>query len=187
MTEKALGAATGRASASLHAQAGKYLTFRLAAEEYGLEILKVREIIGLMDITSVPQTPHYIRGIVNLRGKIIPVMELRLKFSMEEVEDTEQTCIIVVDVENDNDSLLAGIVVDSVSEVLEIEADQLEEAPEFGGGIDTDFILGIGKIKDSVKLLLNIDEILEMQELSNIMRNVHSEGEDTNRITALKT
>jgi purine-binding chemotaxis protein CheW len=149
-------------------RAGKYLTFRLAAEEYGLEILKVREIIGLMEITSVPQTPHYIRGVINLRGKVIPVLELRLKFGMESIEDTEQTCIIVVEVANSNDSLMTGIVVDSVSEVLDIDENQIADAPSFGAGIDTDFILGIGKIKDDVKILLDIDKVLDISELSGM-------------------
>lgn len=161
------------------ARAGKYLTFRLAAEEYGLEILKVREIIGLMEITSVPQTPHYIRGVINLRGKVIPVLELRLKFGMESTEDTEQTCIIVVEVANSDDSLMTGIVVDSVSEVLDIKEDQIADSPSFGAGIDTDFILGIGKIKDDVKILLDIDKVLDIGELSGISgkRDVENELE----------
>ena len=151
-------------------RAGKYLTFKLAAEEYGLEILKVREIIGLMDITKVPQTPHYVRGVINLRGKVIPVLELRLKFGMESTEDTEQTCIVVVEVSAEQSSLMTGIVVDSVSEVLDIVEDQIEDAPSFGAGIDTDFILGIGKIKDDVKILLDIDKVLNISEMSSITR-----------------
>jgi len=156
-------------------RAGKYLTFKLAHEEYGLEILKVREIIGLMEITKVPQTPHYIRGVINLRGKVIPIIELRQKFGMETTEDTEQTCIIVVEAISNQGSLMTGIVVDSVSEVLDIVEDQIEDAPAFGAGIDTDFISGIGKIKDEVKLLLDIDKVLDIGELSAIANT----GDDT--------
>jgi purine-binding chemotaxis protein CheW len=156
-------------------RAGKYLTFKLAHEEYGLEILKVREIIGLMEITKVPQTPHYIRGVINLRGKVIPIIELRQKFGMDTVKDTEQTCVIVVEATASQGSVMTGIVVDSVSEVLDIVEDQIEDAPAFGAGIDTNFILGIGKIKDEVKLLLDIDKVLDIGELSAIA----DAGDDT--------
>lgn len=150
------------------ARAGKYLTFKLANEEYGLEILKVREIIGLMDITSVPRAPHYIRGVINLRGKVIPVMELRSKFDMETTEDTDQTCIIVVDVASSEGSIITGTVVDSVSEVLDIQQGDIEDAPNFGVGVDTEFILGMAKVKDEIKILLDINRVLETSDLSMI-------------------
>lgn len=140
--------------------AGKYLTFRLDREEYGLEILKVREIIGLMGITKVPRTPQYIRGVINLRGKVIPVLDLRAKFGMDVIADTEETCIIVVDVENAGSTILMGILVDAVSEVLDIQAGEIEEPPTFGSEVDTRFIMGIGKVKNSVKILLDIDRVL---------------------------
>lgn len=159
-------------------RAGKYLTFRLAAEEYGLEILKVREIIGLMEITSVPKTPHYVRGVINLRGKVIPVVDLRLKFEMETIEDTEQTCVVVVEVSTGGDSILTGIVVDAVSEVLGIEENQIEDPPTFGTGVDTDFILGIGKIKDEVKILLDIDKVLDVGDISMLSDIGESTGGD---------
>jgi purine-binding chemotaxis protein CheW len=140
--------------------AGKYLTFRLDREEYGLEILKVREIIGLMGITKVPRTPQYIRGVINLRGKVIPVLDLRAKFDMEIIADTEETCIIVVDVKSPGGSIMMGILVDAVSEVLDIQAGEIEEPPTFGSEVDTRFIMGIGKVKNSVKILLDIDRVL---------------------------
>ncbi|VAX15881.1 Positive regulator of CheA protein activity (CheW) [hydrothermal vent metagenome] len=140
---------------------GKYLTFVLGDEEYGLEILKVREIIGVMEITSVPQTPEFIKGVINLRGKVIPVIDLRLKFSMESAEYTEETCIIVVDI----GKALMGILVDTVSEVLDIAVDQIEPPPSFGSKIQTEFILGMGKIKGKVKILLEIDKVLSIEEL----------------------
>ena len=139
---------------------GKYLTFALANEEYGLEILKVREIIGYMDITSVPQTPDYVKGVINLRGQVIPVIDLRAKFGMETAEITEQTCIIVVETTHGNRNCSTGIVVDRVQEVLDIAGDNIEETPQFDSSVNTDFILGIGKIGDSVKILLDIDKVL---------------------------
>jgi len=150
------------------AQQGKYLTFALGREEYGLEILKVREIIGFMDITAVPQMPSYIRGVINLRGQVIPVIDLRSKFSMEAAEVTEQTCIIVVEITQQARKFSTGIVVDHVSEVLDIEEKNIEEAPQFGTDVNTDFILGIGKIGQSVKILLDIDKVLATCDIKNL-------------------
>lgn len=144
---------------------GKYLTFRLSKEEYGLEILKVREIIGMMDITSVPQTPVFVKGVINLRGKVIPVLDLRLKFGMESKEYDERTCIIVVEVRGAVSSLQMGVVVDSVSEVTNIKSNQIEQAPSFGGRLDTNFILAMAKTEDGVKILLDIDKILNADEM----------------------
>ncbi|HNS20988.1 MAG TPA: chemotaxis protein CheW [Sedimentisphaerales bacterium] len=143
-------------------RAGKYLTFALAQEEYGLEILKVREIIGYIDVTAVPQTPHYVKGVINLRGQVIPVVDLRAKFGMEAAEVTDQTCIIVVEIAHGGRKFSTGIVVDHVQEVLDIDGQVIEEAPEFGGATDADFILGMGKVGDSVKILLDIDAVLRV-------------------------
>jgi purine-binding chemotaxis protein CheW len=147
---------------------GKYLTFRLGAEEYGFEIMKVREIIGLVGITKVPQTPEYIRGIINLRGKVVPIIDLRIKFGMETSVDTDQSCIIVVEMNVGQEIVVTGMVVDAVSEVLDIADSQIEAAPSFGAGVSTDFILGIGKIKNGVKILLDIDKVLDIDELFSI-------------------
>ena len=147
-------------------RAGKYLTFRLDNEEYGLEILKVREIIGLMDITSVPKTPDYVRGIINLRGSVIPVLDLKKKFDMGATEDTEETCVIVVEVTLGDNKVMMGTIVDAVSEVLEIKENEIEDAPAFGTNVNTKFILGIGKIKDEVKILLDIDEVLTTSDIA---------------------
>lgn len=145
----------------------KYLTFALGEEEYGLEILKVREIIGLMDITRVPRMPDFIRGVINLRGKIIPVVDLRLKFGMDEQEDTKETCIIVVDLEK----LLIGVVVDKVSEVLDILEDRIEETPDFGISVDTEFILGVGKCDDDVVMILDIAKVLTTDDINRLMES----------------
>ncbi len=159
-------------AATLTARAGKYLTFNLFSEEYGIEILKVREIIGLMDITSVPRTPEFIRGVINLRGKVISVVDLRTKFGLESAEDTEETCIIVMDVSRNGDRIQIGILVDSVSEVLDIIQEDIEETPSFGSNLNTDFILGMAKSKGSVKILLNINMVLSAEELASINNKV---------------
>lgn len=140
--------------------AGKYLTFHLAAEEYGVEILKVQEIIGMMNITRVPRAPEYVRGVINLRGKVIPVVELRSKFNMETVEYTSRTCIIVVQVDLSGSSIVMGIIVDEVSEVVDVRAEQIDPPPSFGTVVDNDFILGMGKVADKVLILLDIDKVL---------------------------
>ena len=157
---------------------GKYLTFALAQEEYGLEIIKVREIIGYMEITDVPQTPHHVRGVINLRGQVIPVIDLRAKFGMEATETTEQTCIIVVEISQGGGKFSTGIVVDHVQEVLDIEGKDIEEAPKFGSSVDTDFILGMGKIGETVKILLDIDKVLVTDDLSDFGGGSDSPGMD---------
>lgn len=144
---------------------GKYLTFALADEEYGIGILKIKEIIGMMPITTVPQTPEFVKGVINLRGKVIPVLDLRLKFGMEEIDYTERTCIIVVEIEGASGIILMGIVVDSVSEVLNIKGDEIEDTPSFGTGLDTDYILGMAKMEGGVKILLDIDRVLSEKEI----------------------
>ena len=143
---------------------GKYLTFCLAGEEYGISILKVKEIIGMMPITTVPRTPGFIKGVINLRGKVIPVVDLRLKFELETADYTERTCIIVVEIANGRGASQMGIVVDAVSEVLNIKAAELEETPAFGTKLDTDYILGLAKAGGGVKIVLDIDRVLISEE-----------------------
>jgi purine-binding chemotaxis protein CheW len=145
---------------------GKYLTFTLAAEEYGIGILKIKEIIGMLPITSVPQTPEFVKGVINLRGKVIPVMDLRLRFGMPPIDYTERTCIIVVEIAGQSGNILVGIVVDAVSEVLNIKAADIEKTPTFGTKLNTDYILGMAKMEGGVKILLDIDQVLSRDELS---------------------
>lgn len=159
----------GQAIVAVTAKAGKYLTFKLGAEEYGLEILKVQEIIKMMDITKVPRTPDYVRGVINLRGKVIPVVELRLKFDMPTVATTDKTCVIVVQVKRQSDSVTMGAIVDEVSEVLDIVGELIEPSPEFGSSVDTAFILGMGKIGKRVVMLLDVDKILAANEVAGLM------------------
>ena len=144
---------------------GKYLTFSLDREEYGIGILKVKEIIGMMRITPVPQTPEFVKGVINLRGKVIPVIDLRLRFGMESIDYNDRTCIIVVEINTNSGRIHTGIVVDSVSEVLNIKSSDIEDTPSFGTKLNTDYILGMAKMGGGVKILLEIDRVLSTQEL----------------------
>lgn len=175
--------AAGQRAASTGRQenkGGKYLTFELGNEEYGLELLRVREIIALMDITSVPLTPSYVRGVMNLRGKVIPVVDLRSKFGMERTEDHDRKCIIVVDVMRGDQPVQMSILVDAVSEVLHIDDDAIEVVAQLNTGLEADFIQGMAKAKGGVKILLNIDTVLSsvatvnMQSIVNQTRDADS-------------
>jgi len=148
--------------------AGKYLTFILDNEEYGIALLKVKEIIGMMPITSVPQTPEYVKGVINLRGKVIPVSDLRLRFEMPPAEYNERTCIIVVEIQGEETTIQVGIVVDAVSEVMNIKAEEVEEAPSFGTKVETDYILGMANMEGQVKILLDIDRVLTSEAIAKI-------------------
>lgn len=150
--------------ATVTERAGKYLTFVLAGEDYGLEILKVREIMGILDITTVPHTPVYVKGVVNIRGKVIPIVDLRLKFDIAETEYTEQTCIIVVYV----GQVEVGIIVDCVSEVMDIKEEDIEDSPEFGADVDTHTILGMSKAGGKVTILLDINKVLGSDDVTAI-------------------
>lgn len=149
-------------------RAGKYLAFHLGKEEFGIQVLKVREIMGLQEITAVPHTPSYTKGVINLRGKVIPVVDLRLKFGMPEAQYTQRTCIIVTEVENDDGAIMIGALVDGVSEVLNLTAADIEDTPDFGGDISTSGLLGMAKVKGKVKILLDIDEVMTNQELRSL-------------------
>ena len=149
-------------------RAGKYLTFELGREEFGIQVLKVREIMGIQDITAVPQTPGYVKGVINLRGKVIPVVDLRRKFGLPEIEHTQRTCIIVVQVGGGAGAMLMGIVVDGVSEVLNLTGADIEDTPDFGVDVATSYLLGMAKIKGKVKILLKIDAVLTSQELTGL-------------------
>jgi len=149
--------------------AGKYLTFTIQRESYGIDVLKVREIIRLTDITAVPQMPEYVKGVINLRGKIIPVIDLRLRFGFTEVKDTDQTCIVVVQVKlPDGKSTQMGLIVDGVEEVVNIAGGDIEETPDFGAQISTEYIVGMAKVKGVVKTLLNIDRVLTAETIKGL-------------------
>ncbi|RJP30897.1 MAG: purine-binding chemotaxis protein CheW [Candidatus Omnitrophota bacterium] len=161
------------ADLGLEDKAGKYLTFKMGKEEYGIEIMKVFEIIGLMEITPVPRTPKFIRGVINLRGKIIPVVDLRLKFELPRREDSERTCIIVVQIARAANYMTMGIIVDDVCEVIYISANQIEPTPSFGENVNTEFIKGVGQINQNVIMLLDIDKILTGGEVDLIEKTVN--------------
>ena len=149
---------------------GKYLTFTLAGEEYGIGILKIKEIIGMMSITSVPQTPSFVKGVINLRGKVIPVVDLRLRFAMDAIDYNDRTCIIVVEIGGRGTGIVIGIVVDSVSEVLNIKGEDIEDTPTFGTSLNTDYILGMAKMEGKVKILLDIDQVLGAEDLESLAK-----------------
>jgi purine-binding chemotaxis protein CheW len=150
----------------MHEKEGKYLTFTLDNEDYGIGILKIKEIIGVMPITPIPRTPEFLRGVINLRGKVIPVVDLRLKFEIEAIDYTERTCIIVVETEGQAGTIMIGIVVDSVSEVLNIKGEDIDDTPAFGTKVNTDYILGMAKMGGGVKILLDIDKVLTGEDIA---------------------
>lgn len=147
---------------------GKYLTFRLAEEDYGIPLLQVKEIIGMMPVTAVPQTPEYVKGVINLRGKVIPVSDLRLRFGMAATPYNERTCIIVVDIQGDGQSTRMGVIVDAVSEVLNVRGEEIEPAPSFGHQARTEYILGMANMDERVKLLLDIDRVFDPLEIAEL-------------------
>ena len=162
----------GQAVAAMADKEGKYLTFALADEEYGIGILKIKEIIGMMPITTVPQTPEFLKGVINLRGKVIPVTDLRLRFGMEAIDYTDRTCIIVVEIEGETGTIQVGIVVDTVSEVLNVSASEIEDTPAFGTRLDTEYILGMAKMEGGIKILLDINRVLNAAEIATLEKTV---------------
>jgi purine-binding chemotaxis protein CheW len=147
----------------MKAEEGKYLTFNLKNENYGIPLGRVKEIIAMLPITEVPKTPDYIKGVINLRGKIIPIMDLRLKFGLEEKEYNDRTCIIVVDILSGENKRQTGLAVDSVAEVVDIKSAEIEEMSSSENSDEDEFIIGIGKVKEKVVMLLDIDKILSRE------------------------
>ena len=168
MTTTANRTASATTALKVDERAGKYLSFRLGKEEFAIDVLRVREIMGIQEITVVPQTPVYVRGVMNLRGKVIPVVDLRLKFGLPELPYTQRTCIIVVQMEASGGKLLMGTIVDAVSEVLTLQAGDIENTPNFGDGTATPYLLGMAKIKGKVKILLDINMVLSAQEVHGL-------------------
>ena len=154
-------------------RAGKYLTFQLANEEFGVGVLKVREIMGIQEITAVPQTQVHVKGVINLRGKVVPVIDLRLKFGLAAAEYTLRTCIIVAQLQGESGSMLMGVIVDGVSEVLNLAAAEIEDAPDFGDEAAGQYLLGMAKVKGKVKILLDIEKVLSSQELAGLDKILH--------------
>ena len=145
--------------------AGKYLTFHLSQEIYGIQILKVHEIIGLMDVTRVPNTPEFVKGVINLRGKVIPVIDLRCKFNMNATQVSERNCIIILQITGEQKEVIMGIVVDEVAEVTDVMEKQIESTPSFDTTVNTNYILAIGKVKEKVIMLLDVDQFLSGGEI----------------------
>lgn len=156
----------GTHSLQTDSRTGKYLTFFLSGEEYGVEILKVQEIIGRMPITPVPLTSKYIRGVINLRGKIHPIMDIKIKFGMEETQLTDETCIIVIS----TSSMMMGVLVDKVSEVVNIGSEDIEDTPSFGVDVNMDYLLGVGKTGGRVRLLLDIEKVITASDIIDMKK-----------------
>lgn len=173
MASTLLSMTDNAAAVQTDVRAGKYLTFELANEEFGIRVLKVREIMGLQDITAVPQTPVHVKGVINLRGKVVPVIDLRLKFGLAPAEYTQRTCIIVTQVQGESGLLLMGIIVDGVSEVLNLSTAEIEDTPDFGEEVSGQYLLGMAKVKGKVKILLDIDRVLSTQDLHNLNAMMH--------------
>jgi purine-binding chemotaxis protein CheW len=145
---------------------GKYLTFRLAEEDYGIPLLQVKEIIGMMPVTAVPRTPEHVKGVINLRGQVIPVSDLRLRFGIDGIAYNDRTCIIVVEIQGTETTTRMGVIVDAVSEVLNVREDEIEPAPSFGAQVRTDYILGMANMEESVKILLDIDRVFDPEDVA---------------------
>ena len=173
-------AVTGNPSIKMDSRAGKYLTFFLASEEYGVDILKVQEIIGWMPITPVPLTAKYILGVINLRGKIHPIMDLKIKFGMEQCQITDETCIIVIKTA----SLMMGVLVDKVSEVVNLVSSDIEETPSFGAEINTEYLLGVGKAGGRVRLLLDIEKIITASDIIHLKKAAETGGQQPKNETS---
>ena len=168
-------AVKGNQSVNVDSRAGKYLTFFLASEEYGVEILKVQEIIGRMPITPVPLTSKYIKGVINLRGKIHPIMDLKIKFGMDETQITDETCIIVIKTAG----MMMGVVVDKVSEVVNIASGDIEDTPSFGPDVNPEYLLGVGKTGGRIRLLLDIEKVLTSADIINMKKATGRENKET--------
>jgi len=149
-------------------ETAQYLTFRLEEEVFALDISQVREVLDFTAITKVPRTPEFMRGVINLRGSVVPVVDMRLKFGMSRTEQTLNTCIIIVEINIDGDRLILGALADSVQEVIELGPGQIEPAPRIGTRLDTEFIKGMGKRDEEFIIILDIDRIFSMDELASV-------------------
>ena len=150
-------------------QTRQYLTFKLSEEIFGLDVANVREILEFTTVTKVPKTPEFMRGVINLRGSVVPVLDMRLKFGLSRTEKTINTCIIVAEVTSDNETTIIGALVDSVQEVFELEPGQIEPAPKIGTQLKTEFIKGMGKRDDTFIIILNIDKVFSIEDIDLVM------------------
>lgn len=147
------------------ASSDQYVTFSLAEELFGVEVSRTREILSLTPITKVPQTPDYLLGVINLRGQVVPVVDMRLKLGLPATDETEDTCIIVIEVQVDGEAIVVGALADAVREVIEVRDDQIEPPPRLGTKLNTEFISGMGKVDEQFMILLNIDRVFSSEEL----------------------
>jgi purine-binding chemotaxis protein CheW len=160
-------------------EGGKFLTFLLDQEIYGIPIKKAREIIGVMEITHIPKTKNYIKGVINLRGKIIPIIDLRLKFGMEEKSYTDRTCFVVIEIGTEEGRYLVGVAVDTVAEVVNIQKNEIDLPPEYDAQLDNNFLAGMGKLKDRVVMILDIEQVLSSEELKILKQRMNEEKNES--------
>ncbi len=146
--------------------AEQYLSFKIGEELFAVDVAKVREVLEIMPITKIPRAPEFMKGVINVRGTVVPVVDLRIKFGMDEAEDTVDTCIVVMEVEMETETIVLGTKVDAVEEVVDLDSDQIEPAPKIGTHLNTEFIKGIGKREDKFIILLDIDKMFSSEELS---------------------
>ena len=149
-------------------QDNKYLTFKLGEEKYAIPIIKIKEIIGMISITKVPKLPEFIKGVINLRGRIIPVIDLRLKLGLEQKDYNERTSIIVIELLTTNETLTSGLIVDTVNDVLDIAKENIEPPPKYGAGVNQEFLKGMGKVKDEVIMLIDVDKVFSEEETEKL-------------------
>jgi purine-binding chemotaxis protein CheW len=160
-------------------EATQYLTFKLRDEVFALDIGKVREVLDFTTVTKVPQTPDFMRGVINLRGNVVPVVDMRLKFGLSQTEKTVNTCVIITEIEVDGETTVVGAMADSVQEVLDLEADEIEPPPKIGTKLNTDFIHGMGKRDNQFIMILNIDKVFSADELSEVNNSDFKEAVNT--------
>ena len=156
----------------------QYLSFYLAGEEYALGILKVREIIEYDTLTSVPRTPPFIRGVINLRGSVVPVIDLAIKFGLPESVITKWTCIVIVEIDFEGEQIVMGLLADSISQVIDLPPEEIEEPPSFGTTVDVDYLLGMGRSGKKFVLILDIDRVLSSKELQTAVTLNDAEQEE---------
>ncbi|HTP89208.1 MAG TPA: chemotaxis protein CheW [Bryobacteraceae bacterium] len=164
------------------AQAGKYLVFQLAQEEFAIGVLSVREIIRTQDITRVPHTPPHMKGVINLRGKVIPVMDLRTKLGFPETEYDQRTCVIIVEIQTESHtSLFMGLIVDGVAEVLNLGQGDIQDVPDFGSSAPSPYLLGVAKTKGKIRILLDISKVLASHEVNGLQDILEAAAEPSRR------
>ncbi|HYG13863.1 MAG TPA: chemotaxis protein CheW [Methylophilaceae bacterium] len=165
---------------NINLQEQQYLTFMLGAEVFAINILKIKEIIEYGQLTEVPTMPRFIRGVINLRGAVVPVIDLAARFGKQPAEVSRKTCVVIIEVEHEAEQQVIGVMVDAVNEVLDIQPEQIEPAPSFGANIRYDFIQGMGKVDGKFVIILNVDHVLSVNEIAYLAETTDPDQSITN-------